>query len=216
MSSNIYQLLAEILGIIWIDIVLSSDNALVIGMAAATLAPHLRRRAIFWGMAMAVVFRILAAFAATYLYHIPWVRFLGGLALLWVAWKLYQGTREAQMAHQEQQPGAANAAAALGAATDRQSIQKALLTICIADVSMSVDNILAVAAIAQDDRLLLVFGLALSIMLMAFFATAICRLLARHIWIGYVGIVVLILVAGEMLHSSWNDVLALLTQGEQL
>lgn len=215
MSGDGYQLLAEILGIIWIDIVLSGDNALVIGMAAATLAPHLRGRAIFLGMAMAVVIRILAALAASYLYAIPWVRFLGGLALIWVAWKLYNGTREVQKANSEIGP-LNQGAMESGGAVDRNSIKNALVTICIADVSMSIDNVLAVAAIAQEDRLLLVFGLALSIMLMAFFATAICRLLARHIWIGYVGIVVLILVAGDMLHSSWSDVFALLTQNERI
>ncbi len=216
MSGDPYQLLAEILGIIWIDIVLSGDNALVIGMAAATLAPHLRRQAIFWGMAMAVAIRILAALVATYLYDIPWVRFLGGLALLWVAWKLYQGTREAQLARSVTPTDAPDDSGAHGTATDRQSIKSALYTICIADVSMSIDNVLAVAAIAKDDRLLLVFGLALSIALMAFFATAICRILARHIWIGYVGIVVLILVAGDMLHSSWSDIVTLLTGSKKL
>ena len=92
-----------------------------------------------------------------------------------------------------------------GAASDRRSIMKALATITIADVSMSIDNVLAVAGIAQDNRAMLVFGLALSIMLMAMCATMLCNLLTRHQWISYIGVAVLLLVAADMLHSSWDD-----------
>ena len=83
------QFWGDLAAIVWLDIVLSGDNALVIGMAAAALAPHLQRKAILFGMMMAVVIRIAAALVATYLYEIPWIRFAGGVALLWVAWKLY-------------------------------------------------------------------------------------------------------------------------------
>ena len=192
---------ADLAAIIWLDVVLSGDNALVIGMAAASLAPHLQRKAIIFGMTMAVVIRIASALVATYLYEIPWIRFVGGLLLLWVAMKLYQEVRHISIREAE----ATEAVAATGAASDRRSIVKALATITVADVSMSVDNVLAVAAIAHDNRVLLVFGLALSILLMAFFATIVCKILTKHIWISYVGVAVLIYIAGEMLHGSWAD-----------
>jgi len=192
---------ADLAAIVWLDVVLSGDNALVIGMAAAALAPHLQRRAILFGMMMAVVIRIAAALVATYLYEIPWIRFVGGLALLWVAFKLWVELRHVSILRAE----ATEAVVGSGASTDRRSIVKALATITIADVSMSVDNVLAVAAIAHDHRALLVFGLALSIMLMAFFATIVCRFLTRYPWVSYVGVALLVVVAGDMLYSSWED-----------
>ena len=198
------EMWADLAAIIWLDIVLSGDNALVIGMAAASLAPHLQRKAIIFGMTMAVVIRIASALVATYLYEIPWIRFVGGLLLLWVAWKLYIEVRHLSIREAE----AAEAVAGSGAASDRRSIVKALMTITIADVSMSIDNVLAVAAIAHDNRAMLVFGLALSILLMAFFATMVCKILTRHVWISYVGVAVLVFVAGEMLHGSWHDMAA--------
>ena len=127
------ETLTDLAAIIWLDIVLSGDNALVIGMAAAGLAPHLQRRAILFGMTAAVVIRIASALAATYLYEIPWVKFVGGLALLWVALKLYQEIRNISILRAE----ATGAVAASGAASDRRSMIKALATITIADVSMS-------------------------------------------------------------------------------
>lgn len=201
--------LTDLGAIIWLDVVLSGDNALVIGMAAASLAPHLQRRAIIFGMTLAVAVRIGSALVATYLYEIPWVRFVGGLALLWVALKLWQELRNVSILEAE----AAEAFVGTGASTDRRSMIKALTTITVADVSMSVDNVLAVAAIAHDNRAMLVFGLALSILLMACCATVVCRLLNRHPWISYVGVAVLLLVAGEMLHSSWEDMARLVGLG---
>ncbi len=201
--------LADLGAIIWLDVVLSGDNALVIGMAAASLAPHLQRQAIIFGMTLAVAVRIASALVATYLYEIPWVRFVGGLALLWVAFKLWQELRNVSILEAE----AAEAYVATGASTDRRSMMKALTTITVADVSMSVDNVLAVAAIAHDNRAMLVFGLALSILLMAFCATLVCKLLNRHRWISYVGVAVLLLVAADMLHSSWADMARLVGLG---
>ncbi len=200
------ETLADLGAIIWIDIVLSGDNALVIGMAAAALAPHLQRKAILFGMMMAVAIRITAAVVATFLYEIPWIRFVGGLVLLWVAFKLYVELRNVSILRAE----ATEAVVASGAAADRRSVMKALATITVADVSMSVDNVLAVAAIANDHRAMLVFGLALSIMLMAFFATLVCKILMRHRWISYVGVAVLLYVAAEMMHSGWTDMAGLI------
>ena len=197
------EFITDLAAIIWLDIVLSGDNALVIGMAAATLAPHLQRRAILFGMALAVIIRIAAALVATYLYQIPWIRVLGALALLWVAWKLFVELRRAARRRKEALDGATNVPAS---ATDRRSLLRALTTIAIADVSMSIDNVLAVAGIAHDNPPLLVFGLALSIMLMAFFATVIVRLLNRYPLISYVGVAVLVIVAGEMIYASLDAI----------
>ncbi len=207
------ETLTDLAAIIWLDIVLSGDNALVIGMAAAGLAPHLQRRAILFGMTAAVVIRIASALAATYLYEIPWVKFVGGLALLWVAMKLYQEIRNISILRTEATEGVAASGAASGAASDRRSMIKALATITIADVSMSIDNVLAVAGIAQDNRAMLVFGLALSIMLMAFCATMVCKLLTSHQWISYIGVAVLVLVAADMLHASWDDMASFMGMG---
>ena len=198
------QGLADLAAIIWLDIVLSGDNALVIGMAAAALPPHLQRRAIFFGMALAVIIRIAAALVATTLYQIPWIRVLGAVALLWVAWKLYVELRRAA---KRRKAGPGETSGAQVDTTDRRSILRALTTIAIADISMSIDNVLAVAGIAHDNPPLLVFGLALSILLMAFFATVICRVLNRFPWISYVGVALLVVVAGEMLHSSSDAIL---------
>jgi len=195
------ELAADLAAIVWLDVVLSGDNALVIGMAASGLAVHLQRRAILFGMMLAVAIRIAAALVATYLYEIPWIKFVGGLALLWVALKLYQELRNISALKAE----ATSAVVGSGASQDRRSLMKALATITIADVSMSIDNVLAVAGIAQDNRVLLVFGLALSIMLMAFFATMMCKVLLRYPWISYIGVALLVGVAGDMLHSSWDD-----------
>jgi YjbE family integral membrane protein len=193
---------ADLAAIIWLDVVLFGDNALVIGMAASALAPHLQKRAILFGMLMAVVIRIASALVATYLYEIPWIRFVGGAVLLWVAFKLYVEIRNVSILRAE----ATGAVVGTGAASDRRSIMKALATITVADV-------LAVAAIAHDHRVLLVFGLALSIMLMAFFATVVCKLLMRHRWISYVGVAVLLLVAADMMHSGWADMAGLMGLG---
>ena len=193
--------LADLAAIIWLDVVLSGDNALVIGMAAAALAPHLRKRAILFGVILAIVARIAAALAATYLYEIPWIRILGGLALLWVAYKLFTDVRRGFVSELKE----AAEDVAHGTKFDRRSMLNALTTIAIADISMSVDNVLAVAGIAHNNRPMLVFGLMLSIMLMAFGAAVISRLLARHPWLCYVGIAILFLVALQMLASSFSD-----------
>jgi YjbE family integral membrane protein len=195
------EIVADLAAIVWLDVVLSGDNALVIGMAASGLAIHLQRRAILFGMMLAVAIRIAAALVATYLYEIPWIKFVGGLALLWVALKLYQELRNTAALRAE----ATSAVVGSGASQDRRSLLKALATITIADVSMSIDNVLAVAGIAQDNRVLLIFGLALSIMLMAFCAAMVCKILLRHPWISYIGVAILVVVAGDMLHSSWED-----------
>ena len=198
--------ITDLIAIIWLDLILSGDNALVIGLAASSLAPHLQRRAILFGMTMAILIRVTAALAATYLYEIAWVKFLGGIALLWVSWKLFHLARH-------RTPDAMKVAVpadAPGGRSNRAAMLRAMGLIIVADISMSIDNVLAVAGIAQGNRLLLIIGLSVSIVFMAFFATIICRLLVRHTWVNYIGVVILILVAGNMLNDSWRDMARLL------
>ncbi len=191
--------------IILADIVLSGDNALIIGMAAAGLAPELRRKAIIFGMVVAAVLRIVFAVVATKLLGIPGLLLVGALLLFWVCWGLYREIRSG-IDHE--------AELALEAAEDpkqgytgkpRRTIGQALWTITIADVSMSIDNVLAVAVIADGDTNKLIFGLGLAIVLMAFAATLIMRVLTRYPWISWAGLLVLIYVAGEMFYRGVTD-----------
>ena len=178
--------------IIIADLILSGDNALIIGMAAAGLAPEQRRYAIIFGMVIAAVLRIIFAILATTLLQIPAILFFGSVLLFWVCWRLYGEIR---------QPAEHDAMAMDGKTT----LWSALISITIADVSMSLDNVLAVAAIADGDTVLLVGGLGLAILLMIFAATLIMKLLARYPWISWLGLIVLIYVAGEMMYRGIFD-----------
>jgi len=180
--------------IIIADIVLSGDNALVIGMAAAGLAPDLRKKAIFYGMVIAAVLRVVFALIATQLLDIPGLLFIGGLLLCYVCWGLYKEIRAQAAGHTEDEHINVDGA-------PRRTLRQALIAITIADVSMSLDNVLAVAAIADGNKFELIFGLGLAIVLMAFFATMIMKLLTRYPWISWLGLVVLMYVAAEMLYK---------------
>lgn len=197
--------IADYTKIIIADIVLSGDNALIIGMAAAGLSPDLRKKAIMFGMVVAAVLRVIFALVATKLLGIPGLLLVGALLLFWVCWNLYREIR----AHNERE-----ASHAMGEADDpeagytgapRKSLAGALWTITLADVSMSIDNVLAVAAIADGDTTKLVVGLGLAIIAMAFFATLIMKLLTRYPWISWLGLFVLIYVAGEMFYKGVFD-----------
>lgn len=199
------------------DIVLSGDNALIIGMAAAGLAPELRRRAIVFGMVVAAGLRIVFAVIATKLLGIPGLLLVGALLLFYVCWGLY---REIRAGHDEAAVGALETAEDLSkgyTGKPRRTLGQALWTITIADVSMSIDNVLAVAAIADGNTNMLVFGLGLAILLMAFAATMIMKLLTRYPWISWVGLIVLVYVAVEMFYRGiWhptNGILAFLNGG---
>ena len=191
--------------IIIADLVLSGDNALIIGMAAAGLAPELRKKAILYGMVIAALLRIVFAVAATKLLGIPGIYFIGGVLLFWVCWRLFREIREnvdekAQHAMEMAEDGSEGYTGA-----PRRSLSSALLSITIADVSMSLDNVLAVAAIADGDTRQLVFGLALAIVLMAFAATLIMKLLAKYHWISWAGLAVLVYVSADMLYRGVFD-----------
>jgi len=186
--------------IIIADIVLSGDNALIIGMAAAGLAPELRKKAILFGMVIAALLRVVFALIATKLLGIPGLLFVGALLLFWVCWSLYKEIRANSHAQAE---GDLENLENNGA--PRRTLKQALIAITIADVSMSLDNVLAVAAIADGDTNKLVIGLGLAILLMAFAATLIMKLLARYPWISWVGLIVLLYVATEMLYRGIFD-----------
>lgn len=189
--------------IILADLVLSGDNALVIGMAAAGLSPELRKKAIFYGLVIAAVLRIVFAVIATTLLGIPGLLFAGGLLLLWVCWSLYQDIRAHTGEKAEEAMGEADHGGYEG--QPKKTLKQALIAIMIADVSMSIDNVLAVAAIAQGDTTQLVIGLGLAILLMAFAATAIMHLLARYPVISWLGLAVLVYVSYKMLSHGIYD-----------
>ena len=191
--------------IIIADLILSGDNALIIGMAAAGLAPDLRKKAILYGMVIAAVLRIVFAVVATQLLSIPGLLFIGGLLLCWVCWRLYREIREGMDAQAEQALETAENPEGGYTGPPKHTLRQALISITIADVSMSLDNVLAVAAIADGDTRMLVFELGLAIVLMAFAATIIMKLLTKYPWISWLGLVVLIYVAGEMLFRGMFD-----------
>lgn len=191
--------------IIVADIVLSGDNALIIGMAAAGLAPDLRKKAILYGMVVAAVLRVVFALIATKLLGIPGLLLVGGLLLFWVCWGLYKEIRAQSDQRAEQELASAEDLEAGDTGAPRRTLAQALTAITIADVSMSLDNVLAVAAIADGDTNKLIFGLGLAIVLMAFAATMIMKLLTKYPWISWLGLVVLIYVASEMLYRGIFD-----------
>ena len=201
-------MLDQIMGfsqIIIADLVLSGDNALIIGMAAAGLAPELRKKAILYGMVIAALLRIVFAVVATKLLGIPGIYFIGGVLLFWVCWRLFQEIRANVDEKAEHAMEMAEDATEGYTGPARSSLRSALLSITIADVSMSLDNVLAVAAIADGDTRQLVFGLVLAIVLMAFAATMIMKLLARYHWISWLGLAVLVYVSADMLYRGVFD-----------
>ena len=195
----------DVAQIIFADIILSGDNALVIGMAAAGLSANLRKRAIFIGMAVAAGLRIVFAVVASYLLAIKGILIIGGLLLAWVCWRFYNDLREFNAADADalEQPEEAEDAPEEGS-KDKQ-FTRALFTILLADVSMSIDNIVAVAAIARDNTQLLVFGLALAIAFMAFFASIIMRIMLKFRWLSYLGLFFLIYLTGMMLYDGVKE-----------
>ena len=182
--------------VIAIDLVMSGDNAIIIGIAANSLPKELRKKAIIYGIMGATVLRILFATIAVQLLQVIGLTLAGGLLLAWVCWQMWQEIREHKtLAEME-------AEAAASAETDEQttiSIRRAMRNIIIADLSMSLDNVLAVAGAARDHVEILIFGLVLSIALMAFASTFIANLLDRYHWISYIGLAIIAYVAGDMI-----------------
>lgn len=191
-----FETVTGILQIIFADIILSGDNALVIGMAAAGLAPEFRRRAIMIGMMMAAVMRIIFAVMASFLISIKGILLIGGMLLAWVCWRFYKDLKAFNVAEKEG-PAEGEAPKKFGAA---------LVTIMLADVSMSLDNVVAVAAIAREDTRLLVFGLALAIFIMAVFASLIMKVMVTYRWLSYAGLVFLVYLTVIMLYDGGRDI----------
>jgi len=194
----------DILQIIFADIILSGDNALVIGMAAAGLAAAQRKRAIAIGMAMAAILRILFAIVAAQLLAIKGILLIGGGLLAWVCYRFYHDLKEFNRNNDQALADGEAKSDDRGKPVEK-NFGRALLTILVADVSMSIDNIVAVAAIARDNTALLVFGLGLAIAFMAFSASLIMKIMIRYRWLSYLGLWFLIYLTITMLYDGLID-----------
>lgn len=206
-----YAALAAFLQVIMIDLVLAGDNAIVIGMAAAGLAPEMRRQAILIGILAATVLRIIFALMTTWLMGIIGLILLGGILLLWVCWKMYRELTTTQ--HQVHEAEEAldnsdtNADGTISAKPGTKTLRQAVVQIIVADVSMSLDNVLAVAGAAKNHFWALIFGLALSVVLMGVASAFIAKLLNRHKWIAWVGFAIIVYVAIRMVYEGTDEVL---------
>ena len=171
------------------DIVLSGDNALIIGMAAAAFSEKERKQIIFFGLMAAAILRILFALIASFLISVPGLLLIGALLLYWVCYKFYLDIRSFTREQSKEE---------VSSKVKGKDFKKALITITIADISMSLDNVIAVTAIARDQTYLLIFGIAFSIFLIALFAAAIVRILTKYRWLSYIGLAFLIYLSTEM------------------
>jgi YjbE family integral membrane protein len=210
MGEELVSQLVALGQVILIDLVLAGDNAIVVGLAAAGVAPEHRRKVIFWGIAAAVVMRIVFAALTTQLLAIIGLTLAGGVLLLWVCWKMWRELRQ----QKAEDAAAADVSAAMGEggvaapATQTKTVRQAIWQVAVADVSMSLDNVLAVAGAAGDHLWVLVVGLFLSVVLMGVAATLIARLLAKHHWIAYVGLAVIGYVSIDMIWRGATEVIA--------
>ena len=174
--------------IILIDLVLAGDNAILIGMVASQFDHHLRKKIIFWGIGAAIVLRIALTSIATYLLQIDGLRTIGGLLLLYISYIFYKDVIKKRISDKKK------------IVSDSLTFYKAILTIIIADISMSLDNVLGVAGAAKQHYFLLVFGLVLSILLMATVANVISNWIEKYKWIGWLGLLAILAVAIELIY----------------
>ena len=175
--------------IVFIDLVLAGDNAIIIGMVASQFKDDIRKKIIFWGIGAAIVLRIIFTLLTAYLLQINGLKTIGGLLLFYIAYKLYIDVIKKGSSAEKK------------IKTDGSNIYKAITTVIIADISMSLDNVLGVAGAARDHYSLLVFGLILSIVIMATVATIISKLIKKHRWVGWLGLVAILVVAIELIYS---------------
>jgi YjbE family integral membrane protein len=198
------EALATLLQVVMIDLVLAGDNAVVIGLAAAGLAPEQRKRAIIIGILAATVLRIILATVATQLLQVLGLLLAGGILLLWVCWKMWRELRAASQDQQDADDMLVGRDPRHDGATagqlPRKSFSQAAVQIVVADISMSLDNVLAVAGAAREHPFVLAFGLLLSVTLMGIGANLLGRLLQKHRWMGYVGLAIVLYVACEMIY----------------
>ena len=175
--------------IVLIDLVLAGDNAIIIGMVASQFPAEQRKKIIFWGISGAVVLRIILTLLTAYLLQIKGLRLIGGLALLYIVYKLYVDVIKKQLDEHQ------------NIKVDSSSFFKAITTVLIADFTMSLDNVLGVAGAAKDHYGLLIFGLVLSIALMATAATLISGWIKKYTWIGWIGLLAILAVAIELIYT---------------
>jgi YjbE family integral membrane protein len=202
--------LSAILQVIFINVVLSGDNAIVVGMAAAGAPLAIRRKVIFMGIGGAVVLRVLLSLLAVQFLQVVGLLLAGGILLLWVCWKLFREIRQAAAEHTGTEALMEATADGELALESTKTFGEAMWQILVADVSMSLDNVLAVAGAARDHPLIMAGGLVLSIALMGLAATFIARLLDRYRWLAWVGLLVIVYVALRMIwDGGWevNDAL---------
>jgi len=179
--------------IVLIDLVLAGDNAIIIGMVASQFDANIRKKIIFWGIGFAIILRIALTLVTSYLLQINGLKTIGGLLLIYVAYKLYKDVIKDNKDTKEKK-----------IKTENPSLFKAIMTIIIADFSMSLDNVLGVAGAAKQNYVLLVFGLILSIFLMATLANIIAKWIKKYKWIGWLGLLAILVVALELIYSDIN------------
>ena len=187
--------------IILIDLVLSADNAVIIGMAASQFDPAIRKKVLIIGTGLAVVFRILFSAITAYLMQFQGIRTIGGILLFWVAYKLYVDILK------DKKDEIKDLSKYQVKETEKSNFRKALMTVIVADITLSLDNVIAVAGAAGTNYGLLIFGLALAIILMVTLANAISIYLKKHKWIGWLGLLSVIWVAADLI---WDDIQLLL------
>ncbi len=176
--------------IVFIDLVLAGDNAIIIGMVASQFPTEQRKKIIFWGIGAAVVLRIIFTLITAYLLQITGLRLIGGILLLYICYRLYVDVIKMSGNAEENLKK-----------VDNSSFMKAITTVILADVTMSLDNVLGVAGAARDHYMLLIFGLVLSIVLMATAATLISSWIKKYKWIGWVGLLAILFVAIELIYT---------------
>ena len=173
----------------FIDLVLAGDNAIIIGMVASQFKDEIRKKIIFWGIGAAIVLRIIFTLITAYLLQINGLKTIGGLLLLYIAYKLYTDVIKNEINEDKK------------IKNSNPTFFKAIITVIIADVSMSLDNVLGVAGAAKEHYILLIFGLVLSILLMATVATIISKWIKKYKWIGWLGLLAILAVAIELIYS---------------
>jgi len=175
--------------IVLIDLVLAGDNAIIIGMVASQFEHDLRKKIIFWGISAAIILRIIFTLITAYLLQINGLKFIGGLLLLYISYKLYKDVIKNEASDEKR------------VKDGNSNFFKAIMTVVIADVSMSLDNVLGVAGAAKDHYILLIFGLILSIILMATVANLISKWIKKYRWIGWLGLLAIVVVAAQLIYS---------------
>lgn len=187
--------------VIWVDLALAGDNAIVVGLVAATVPLNQRKKVILLGIILATISRVIFSLIAVQLLEVIGLLLAGGILLFWVGWKLWRElnprTQETELAHESD-------------FHEEKSLTHAIVKIAIADITMSLDNVLAVAGVARDHSLVLIIGLLVSIGIMAVASTLVARLLQKHMWIAYVGLAIIFYISIVMMYEGSLEIIAAL------